>query len=282
MWIRTRRAITKNWLKPAIWPALAFLANPAFWAGAAKVGTTAASVYGATQAGKGGGEQQLGSAGGTSTLNPDYYLSDYYNKGQESLYQTGQNFMAGQPGSYFSPIGEIGGQTFENLLNLVKGDVGRGVNEDMARRNIRGGVGARAYAKTTGDLSAKLRWADMERALEGRKWILGEGRGMTEGVAGRGLKESGLRNKFNLSKADIALKILAMEEEAKNRKGDMWSSIFSSGIGALGNAFGMKMLGDVLGGGDLGSADTGDWSGSSYDDFGDIGSMDDFAGGDYS
>ena len=76
------------------------------------------------------------------------------------------------------------------------------------------------------------------------------------GVAGRALDFSKLQNSFNLSKSGLEFDLLKAKYGEDAAEGDLWSTILSSGLGALGTAAGMyaggstgaTLLGSATGG----------------------------------
>ena len=137
---------------------------------------------------------------------PDYTEDKYYESSQAPLQKTGLSLLEGKPNDYFKPIGEYGGQEFENVLGLLKRDVSTGVNEDLVRRGVgRGGIGATAQARAVGDISTKMRYSDYERAMAGRGQFLDLGSKMLSDVRGGATNEEQIRNRFSIGATDSAL-----------------------------------------------------------------------------
>ena len=201
---------------------------------------------------------------------PGFFEDPNYRASQDFLAPYGRDILKGDIDPYYAPIGEHGGQELEDILGLLKRDVSRGVTEDMARRNVRSLRGTDVIARTMGDLSKKLRWDDYTRALKGRQYLFGQGRGITEGVRSAGLEYGRQKNVFNL-------KTYEMEQTEKAAKDKMWSDIISSSIGAIGTIYGgpiggalsknisSKVLGGAGGGDQYGGLDIG---GDIYESFG--------------
>lgn len=183
---------------------------------------------------------------------PEFFTSPEYTKTQEELMPMGLGMMKGEIPEYYEDIGLAGGQPFEDLMRMTRRDVSTAVLEDAAKRGVHGGASSLAIGRTMGDIGTKMRWADIQRALKGKQWMFGEGRGITEGVRGAGLTYGGQKSQYGLEKSKLDLKIQEMEDAKKERESSLWSNILSSGIGALGTIGGMAMGQPWLG--KLGSA----------------------------
>jgi len=189
---------------------------------------------------------------------PAYYLSPEYTKSQTELGKVGYNLLSGDIPSYLAPIGESGGSEFERMLQRLRGGAEGGAISTAARLGQRGGNVAGAASSAVANVEAPLRWQDYTRALQGRQYLFGEGRGITEGIRGAGLTESSLKNQYNLNKAEMDLKNEEIARQEKQAKASMWANILSSGIGSIANMWGVGQLSDILKGsgttGKLGSA----------------------------
>ncbi len=227
------------------------------------------TIAGGYLSGRGGG-----SSGGTNNTGfnlPEYQLDPYYGSSQETLSGFGTNLLQGKPGSYFGPIGEIGGKLFEDVLAKGKRDISRTVTEDFARRNVRGARGANVIGKQVADYSKDARFTDMLRALEGRKFLLGTGADILGGVRSGSLAQTGLRSQFDLGRSKLQLGYAELAMKEKEAKGSMWSNILSSVIGAgakLGSAYLTSGGGGSSGDGGYGDfqADYGSGGGYSFSD----------------
>lgn len=213
--------------------------NKGFWG--AVLGGAAAGLVGGFLSKKGGG-------GGYGGLNlPPYEEDPLYQETQDILYGTGADILEGKPPEYFAPIGEIGGETFEDLLRLTTRDVTKGVEESLAKRGIgRGGIGTAAIAKRTGDISTQMRWADLMRALEGRKWMFGAGTDILSGVRSGALSRESLKSRQGLGAAQLGLQSERLAMQGEMAEADMWSSILSSGLGIASNIYGINVLSNIL------------------------------------
>ena len=212
------------------------------------------SAYGAIKGSKGSKSK----SGGIGDIQlPDFYTDPNYTESQDLLSTTGKNLLAGKPGEYYKSIGETGGGAFENMMSLIGRDTSKAVSENLVRRNVaRGGIGASLIAKSMADVGTKLRWEDYSRAQKGKQFLLGKGLDTTEGVRSSALNFGSQKNLYNLNAANFGLRKSGVEEAASAREGSMWSSILSSGIGTLGNIYGMQQYGNIMKGSATGSSGT--------------------------
>lgn len=172
-------------------------------------GSIAAAGIGAAGSIAGGALAGRGRKGGGVKVDwdaPAWYEDEYYKPTQDYLLDFGKGMLEGDIPDYFAPIGEIGGQEFEDFLDLTKRDVVDAVEESAIVRGAgRSGTTTSAVSKAVGDVSAQYRYADFQRALEGRKGFLNMGTGLVENVRGAGLSYGGQRNQFNLGVSSLAL-----------------------------------------------------------------------------
>lgn len=201
--------------------------------------STAASVYGSL---KGAGDVENvnpSSIGNVSARNNDFFTDKDYLEGQKLLTDTGKGLLKGKPNDYYKPIGEIGSTQFNDLLRMVNRDITTGVNENLAKRGVtRGGIGAAAIGRATGDASTKLRYDDMLRAIKGREFLLGTGLDTIQSTRNAGLTYGGQKNEYNLNKEKLALmrEKIAAEQDASNA--GMLGNLFGSVGGFAGNLLG--------------------------------------------
>lgn len=204
----------------------------------------------------GGKLASKGSGGGGSDIKmPDFYEDPYYKKTQDALFPLGEDITKGNIPPYYAPIGEIGGETFEKMLGLGTRDLSKAVTELAARRGTRGGAVDSTLSRGIGDLGTKMRFQDLLRGVEGRKFLLGAGTSILSDVRTGALNFSKLKNMFELDKAGVEIKAQRLASEESQKKGGMWSDILESGIGAISNIFTPGM---TTGGSAGGSTD--DWS----------------------
>ena len=179
---------------------------------------------------------------------PDYQEDKYYESSQAPLQKTGLSLLEGKPNDYFKPIGEYGGQEFENVLGLLKRDVSTGVNEDLVRRGVgRGGIGATAQARAIGDISTKTRYADYERAMAGRQNLLNTGADILGGVRSGALNREGIRNPFELQRTGLDMQKAGALDAFQTAKDNKLSDLIGGAIG-LAAPFVMPGIGSALGG----------------------------------
>lgn len=221
---------------------LAFLANPAFWGGAAKVGSAAGGIM--------GGIKGLFGGGGDSEERPTYNLPDfpedkYYGEAQETLYPFGKDILAGKPSEYYAPIGEMGGQMFEDVLGLGRRDIERTGIETAARLGKRGGGVAPGIAREVGEYTKKARFDDYMRALQGRQFLLGAGADITAGVGARGLTSQAQRSAYEVSKGNLALGYAGLASREEQARGEAMGEGIGGGISGLANLYSMAQLGRV-------------------------------------
>jgi len=175
---------------------------------------------------------------GKSAINidlPNWYEDKLYQSTQDILFPLGKNLLEGNIPDYYKGIGEYGGQELNDLLGLATRDTTRAVEESYAARGIgRSGLVGAAVAPAVADIGTKLRWEDYQRALQGKQWLFGEGRGITEGVRAGALDITGMRNQFNLGRSQLELGMAQSNAQAKAQKDAMWGQILSSVIGTAG------------------------------------------------
>lgn len=191
---------------------------------------------------QGGGGSEGGEFAGLG-LGP-YQQDQNYLIAQNYLQDYGINLLEGRPNDYYSPIGEIGGSQFENYLQAMKGDVMTSALESSAAAGRAGGRAVDVAAQTTGKLSSEARYADYLRALEGRKFLMGQGRGITEGVRNTGQKEGQLTNAYNLDRAGLDLNMFKYMNEQDQEQ----SLLSGANMGSLVN-MGIQGVQGYMGGG---------------------------------
>ena len=174
---------------------------------------------------------------------PSFYEDLYYKKTQPKLLEMGTDITSGKLPSFFEGLGKTGSSAFQNMLNLLNTKTKQAVNENLVRRNIsRSGVGTSAIAKAVADTTANFSWKDYLKASKEKMGLLGTGLDTLSGVRGTGLDFMGQKNRFNLENARNQFAADKYNEQLatanKRRKNALWSNILSSGLGALGSAYG--------------------------------------------
>ena len=169
---------------------------------------------------------------------PDYYEDPNFTDMQSYLSTYGKNILEGNPNAYYGEMGAYGSPEFEKVLGLSTRDIQQSAAEAAAKAGRgRGGFLPSVIAQTVADNSSKLRYADYLKAMQGRQFLMGEGRGITEGVRGAGFQNQGLRNKFNLESYDFtrnnALFDINRADQAAGQEGEFMSNLFGIGTNAL-------------------------------------------------
>jgi len=179
---------------------------------------------------------------------PSFYTDPKFTGAQDTLAPLGENILKGDIPDYYSGIGKSNSEEFQNMLAMINRDVKTGVTESNARMGVRGGRGGEAVAKAVGDVGTKMRYSDYLRSLEGKEFLFGQGRGITEGVRNAGLSFGGQQNQFNLNTAQMEMQQEQYQQQLKQQEDNAWMEMLSAGIGAAGNIVGMGMLGGFSGG----------------------------------
>src|SRR3990167_3110987 len=112
---------------------------------------------------------------------PQYFEDPDYRKTQDYLKDLGINILDGDIPDYYAGIVQAGGKEFEDYLSMMSGDVQRNALETAAATGRGGGAASEIATKEVGRLSTETRYKDFMRALEGKEWLFGQGRGITEG-----------------------------------------------------------------------------------------------------
>lgn len=172
---------------------------------------------------------------------PDFAEDPYYKKSQEALFPFGRDLLAGDIPDYYKPIGEIGGELFEDVLGLGIKDIKTAGIETAARFGRRGGNVAPGIAGKVGEFTKRARFDDLMRALKGRGFLLGAGADMLSGVRGGALTFQGQKNIYEISKGNLALGYAGLEDKRDAAKGEA----IGSGISSLANLYSMYQLGKV-------------------------------------
>lgn len=203
------------------------------------IGAAAIGTGGAMLMGGGGGEER-------PTYNlPEYPTDPYVGKAQEALYPMGRDILAGDIPEYYKPIGEIGGELFEDVLGLGRRDIEKTGLEVSARLGQRGGGVAPGIAGKVGEYTRKARFDDYMRALKGRGFLLGVGADITAGVGARGLTAQAQQATYEVSKGNLALGYAGLASKERMAEGEAMGAGISGGISGLANIYAMSQLGKV-------------------------------------
>jgi len=176
---------------------------------------------------------------------PEFATDKYYQPSQDLSFGMGSDILKGKLPEWMEGLGETGSKQFKDMLAMVNRDTATAVNENLVRRNIKGGVGLSSIAKATADAGTKLSWADYTKASGEKQDLLKTGLTTTAGVTSAGLTHSGQKNQYEMGGAQLRLSAdkfnaeqQRKDDEAaqakKNSKNALWGKIISAGIGAAG------------------------------------------------
>jgi len=183
---------------------------------------------------------------------PDFEEDPDYRKMQDYLKELGIDILGGDIPEYYSGIGEPGGDEFEQYLNLMTGDIKKSALETSAAIGRGGGRATEIASKNVGEFSTKARFADFMRALEGKKWLFGKGKDITEGVRGAGQTQQAQKNTYGLKKAgmeaDVGGYLDKYDANIDAMLGDLFSKDISMTAGAISGAAGKTGMEGILGG----------------------------------
>ena len=190
---------------------------------------------------------------------PDFQTDKYATGAQETLYPFGQNLLEGDIPDYYKPIGEIGGDLFEDVLGMGKRDIETAGYESAARLGQRGGNVATGIAGKVGDYTKEARLNDYYRALEGRQYMLGKGSDILSGVRSAGLTNQSQLNQYEVNKGNLALGYAGLNAEVRQAEGQALGEGIGGGIESLANMYSKYQLGKVDAGGYGNSGTSGDF-----------------------
>lgn len=171
---------------------------------------------------------------------PEWWDDPKYEDAQKLLSELGSDILGGDIPDYYKGIGEPGGKEFENMLSMNLSDITKQVLEGTAMTGRgRGGLPGSLISEASAEASTQARWAEHLRALEGKQWLFGQGRGITENVRTAGANKEQRKNAFNIDVSGLDYKKRAywdeydaMTREWEKEKG---SNIVSGALGALGS-----------------------------------------------
>lgn len=198
---------------------------------------------------------------------PSFYEDPRFQQTQGDLYKLGTDFIGGRIPEYYRSIGETGGPEFQDLIRQNTADISRAGYESAARTGSRGGATASSITKAVSDMTTKLRWADVLRALQGRAGFLNTGVNALTGVRNAGLSFGGQKNQFNLNRYGLEMDQARIQAAEDAKDDSMWSDILSGGLGALGTVAGAFMGGPA--GAAVGGSAGGAISSTIFDEGGD-------------
>lgn len=175
---------------------------------------------------------------------PDFQEDPDYRKSQDYLSELGIDILGGDIPDYYAGIGEAGGVEFENFLNLMTGDIKEAGLEAGAAIGRGGGGVTSTIAKNVGEFSTKARYADLLDSKEGKKWLFGQGRDITEGVRGAGQTQGNIANTYALNKSGKEMNLLeyldkfdvSSAEARGEAESNMINMLISGGLTGVGVA----------------------------------------------
>lgn len=185
---------------------------------------------------------------------PDFTEPEYFKDVQDILFPLGSNILSGDIPEYYSPIGEIGGSLFEQVLQGGINDIQRSGFESAARLNQRGGGVSTGIAKNVADYSNTMRYNDYLRALQGRQYLLNTGLNTMSGVRSGALDYGNLLNNYNLSKAGLELKQAGYLDQYEANQASNIGSAIGGGLMLAANIASGGTLTPFMSAGSLGSA----------------------------
>ena len=166
--------------------------------------------------------------------NMQYYEDPDYRETQDFLKEYGINLLDGDIPDYYKGIGESGSQEFEDLLKMTNRDITQSTTESLAKGGRgRGGALGASTAQSIGDNTAKLRYADLERSLQGKQYLMNTGAKMTEGARSAAQGEEGQVNQFNAMKTGALVDLEGMKGDAKVAEIGQYGEALSSMVGGL-------------------------------------------------
>ena len=182
---------------------------------------------------------------------PSFYNDPNYAASQNSLMPFASSLMSGQglPSAYAGLITPNSPQ-FQQMLQRTTGNILGATEDQMAGQGISdSGVAASAAAGAVGNATSQLTYQDFLNSQANQMNLMGMGSGIMENVGSMGLTNQGQTNQFNQTNAEESMAAQEFNAQMKQQQDQMWGSMISSGIGALGNIAGMGMLGGFGGGG---------------------------------
>lgn len=129
---------------------------------------------------------------------PDFYTDPNYQSEQDFLQPYGIGLLNGNIPDYYKGIGMSDSPEFEAMLGLTNRDISQSAAEAAARSGrARGGNLPAVTSQLIADNTSKLRYADFLQSLEGKKFLMNQGVGISQGVRGAGQAQGQYRNAFN-------------------------------------------------------------------------------------
>jgi hypothetical protein len=188
-------------------------------------------------------------AAGALLGNLQYQEDPNFTESQANLKQLGDGLLKGEVPDYYKSIGEMGGSEFENALAMTNRDISQSAAEAAASNGrARGGYLPAVTAGSIADNAMKMRYADYERALAGKKGLLDLGVNVEQGVRAAGFDNMTGENNFNSMKtqAQIGLEYRKAADQAAVGIGTIGAVSSAVAGGALAAGGGFSSLLDKL------------------------------------
>ena len=157
-----------------------------------------------------------------------------YTKSQDELSTLGSGLLKGEVPDYYKTIGESGSSEFEKMLAQTTRDIQKSATESAAASGgLRGGNLAALTAGTLADADTSLRYADYQRALGGKQYLLGLGADVTSDVRNAAAGNQTQLNALEQSKAGAYNQLDFSRAQAKSNEVAGYGSALTSLIGGV-------------------------------------------------
>lgn len=187
---------------------------------------------------------------------PEFFEDPDYRQTQDYLKTLGIDILGGKVPDYYKAIGESGSPEFQKFLDLTNRDISQKVLEGAAiSGRMRGGGVTSQLAQQISDNTTRLSFADYERALQGKEYLFGQGRGITESVREAGQKQGEIKNNFNLGRSRLDFQDRIAKDNQDVAEGtarggalsSLVSTVFGTGSPKTQDAIGQGgLLGSIL------------------------------------
>jgi len=210
------------------------------------VGGTAAVIGGGVAMYEGAQNRDAAKKAQDALASVQFQADPYVAKTQDFAFPYYTGILNGNIPDYYKGIGETGSPEAQKMLALTNRDITNSANEGLVRRGMsRSGVAGDVISQAIGDSSTKFNYADYQRAMAGKQWLMGAGETGLSNVRSAALTNQSQMNSFNISKMGGTLNAMQMDTQQQNGQDAMWGQLLSSGVGAIGNYYGMQQLKDV-------------------------------------
>jgi len=135
---------------------------------------------------------------------PEFFEDPIFADLQNFMQGLGKDILGGNIPEYYAPIGERGGKEFQDVLGMGIRDIQESaINTAAITGRGRGGSLPGTVSKAVGDFTKEMSFADFLRAMQGREFLFGQGRGITENTRNAAFNNQGARNNFNIAGANF-------------------------------------------------------------------------------